>query len=204
MHTPTLQRALRCWRRHVASQRELRGQRDAWRVAITVLGTARALDRQQGALCRLAAWCRGRRARASTLIGASKRLASVRARHATHRWQAAARARALGASARLRLCDHAALGRARAGLRALEAAARRARRRAGEAASARALAARAAGARLLRRLRAHAVRGHRRHRLTLTLTLALTTLTLTLTLALTLTLTLTLTPTPTPTPDRLP
>ena len=93
MHSPTLQRGLRRWRRHAASQREWRVQRDAWRVAITVLGTARALDRQQGALCRLAAWCRARRARASTLIAASTRLASVRARHATRRWQVRVRVR---------------------------------------------------------------------------------------------------------------
>ena len=127
LHTPSLQRALRHWRRDVTSQRELRDQRNAWRVAVTVLGAARTLDRQQGALCRLAEWCRGRRARASTLVAASKCLVSIRARHATRRWQAAARAAALGASARLRLGDHAALGRARAGLRGLEAAAGRAR-----------------------------------------------------------------------------
>ena len=159
LHTPTLQRALRHWRRDVTSQRELRDQRDAWRVAVTVLGAARTLDRQQGALCRLAVWCRSQQARASTLVAASKRLALIRARHATRRWQAAAQLAALGASARLRLGDHAALARARAGLRGLEAAAGRARRRDAEVAAARAIAARAGGARLLRRLRERVVRG---------------------------------------------
>ena len=60
-HTPTLRRALRHWRRDVTSRRDSRGQRYAWRLAATVLDAARSLDRQQGALCRLAAWCRSQR-----------------------------------------------------------------------------------------------------------------------------------------------